>query len=138
MNLFKWFSNHQDKVGFEDVKKAISNHSYSLINTMDAGLQDCLIQNTIPIHQEENIINNWMRRNDFSSRILIIYGKNASDNSVFDKYTQLKQIGFSNTYIYSGGLFEWLLLQDIYGSANFPTTKQNVDLLKYREPKILS
>tara|TARA_B100000035_G_scaffold136208_1_gene116095 strand:- start:9338 stop:9754 length:417 start_codon:yes stop_codon:yes gene_type:complete len=137
MNLFKWFSNHPDKVGFEDVKKAISNHSYTLINTMDTGFQDCLIQSTIPIHQEENIINNWMRKNDFSSRTLIIYGKNASDNSVFDKYTQLKQIGFSNIYIYSGGLFEWLLLQDIYGSADFPTTKQNVDLLKYREPQIL-
>lgn len=137
MNLFKWFSNHPDKVGFEDVKKAISNQSYTLINTMDTGFQDCLIQSTIPIHQEENIINNWMRKNDFSSRTLIIYGKNASDNSVFDKYTQLKQIGFSNIYIYSGGLFEWLLLQDIYGSADFPTTKQNVDLLKYREPQIL-
>ena len=86
---------------------------------------------------KQNIINNWMRKNDFSSRTLIIYGKNASDNSVFDKYTQLKQIGFSNIYIYSGGLFEWLLLQDIYGSADFPTTKQNVDLLKYREPQIL-
>ena len=44
MNLFKWFSNHPDKVGFEDVKKAISNHSYTLINTMDTGFQDCLIQ----------------------------------------------------------------------------------------------
>ena len=44
-------------------------------------------------------------------------------------------LGFSQLYIYYGGLFEWLLLQDIYGN-DFSTTTQNLDILKYR-PKPL-
>ena len=37
------------------------------------------------------------------------------------KYDQLIGLGFVNVFIYPGGLFEWLLLQDIYGYDNFPT-----------------
>ena len=33
---------------------------------------------------------------------------------------------------YPGGVFEWLLLQDIYGNDNFPTTKKELDILKYK------
>jgi len=29
-------------------------------------------------------------------------------------------------------LFEWLLLQDIYGSEEFPTTSHELDILKYK------
>ena len=29
-------------------------------------------------------------------------------------------------------MFEWLLLQDIYGYDNFPTTIKELDILKYR------
>jgi hypothetical protein len=47
-------------------------------------------------------------------------------------------LGFINIYLYNGGLFEWLLLQDIYGDDNFPTTKKNIDLLKYKSQKILN
>jgi len=34
--------------------------------------------------------------------------------------------------MYTGGLFEWLLLQDIYGKTEFPTTTNIIDLLKYK------
>ena len=51
------------------------------------------------------------------------------------KYNQLMQLGFKNVYIYPGGLFEWLLLQDIYGNELFPTTNEEKDLLKYKSPK---
>ena len=37
-----------------------------------------------------------------------------------------------NVYVYPGGLFEWLLLQDIYGEDNFPTTLKELDILKYK------
>ena len=37
-----------------------------------------------------------------------------------------------NVYIYPGGLFEWLLLQDIYGSEDFPTTIVERDHLKFK------
>jgi hypothetical protein len=35
-------------------------------------------------------------------------------------------------YVYIGGLFEWLLLQDIYGDEEFPTTAKIIDILKYK------
>jgi hypothetical protein len=48
------------------------------------------------------------------------------------KYLKLQELGFSNIYIYPGGLFEWLCLQDIYGHDSFKTTKQEIDILKYK------
>ena len=57
--------------------------------------------------------------------------KNNSDKSVEDKYLKLQGLGFTNIYIYPGGMFEWLLLQDIYGE-NFRTTSKELDILKYK------
>ena len=37
-----------------------------------------------------------------------------------------------NVYLYAGGLFEWLHLQDIYGKQEFPTTTYILDILKYK------
>ena len=37
-----------------------------------------------------------------------------------------------------GGLFEWLLLQDMYGSDEFPTTNKELDVLKYKPISILN
>jgi len=51
---------------------------------------------------------------------------------ILKKYRQLVDLGFSNVYIYTGGLFEWLLLQDIYGSTEFPTTTKELDILKFK------
>ena len=66
--------------------------------------------------------------------LIIIYGKNNNDETVIKKYNQLIKLGFINVYIYLGGLFEWLLLQDIYGKDEFPTTSEELDILKYRSP----
>ena len=49
-----------------------------------------------------------------------------------------KKFSFLNTYLYSGGLFEWLLLQDIYGDENFHTTKKTLDILKFRPRQLLN
>ena len=35
-------------------------------------------------------------------------------------------------------MFEWLMLQDIYGKDLFPTTKKEVDLLKYKSKQLLN
>ena len=35
-------------------------------------------------------------------------------------------------------MFEWLLLQDIYGTELFPTTTKEVDLLKYKPCRLLN
>jgi hypothetical protein len=38
-------------------------------------------------------------------------------------------------YLYVGGLFEWMLLQDIYGKEEFPTTTKVLDILRYKPVK---
>ena len=46
------------KINFEDVQYSMKNKEiFMLINTLDEKNQDCLIPNTINIHQEEEIIN---------------------------------------------------------------------------------
>ena len=125
------------RVNFEDIQFSIKNRDTTIIiNTLSATQQDCLIQNTVPSYQEEEMINSLIKtgRKDVK---LILYGKNASDDVVFKKYQQLVQLGFYYVYIYPGGLFEWMLLQDIYGADDFPTTKKELDILKYKGNKIL-
>ena len=118
------------KVNFEDVKQTLStNNDYLLINTLDMNEQNCLIKGTITPEKEIMVINKNL--NNTNLRI-IIYGKNSADESIFKKYNQLNKLGFYNIYLYSGGIFEWLLLQDIYGTDNFPTTTKELDHLKYR------
>ena len=58
--------------------------------------------------------------------------------TVYDKYDQLLKLGFSKVYIYPGGMFEWLCLQDIYSDDNFPTNKKELDILKYKPDSILN
>ena len=67
-----------------------------------------------------------------TNKYIIIYGKNANDDTIYNKYEQLLKLGFMNVFIYSGGMFEWLCLQDIYGNELFPTTKKELDILKYK------
>ena len=63
---------------------------------------------------------------------IIIYGKNCNDETVNQRWQQLINLGFHNVFVYFGGMFEWLMLQDIYGKDLFPTTQKELDLLKYR------
>jgi hypothetical protein len=80
----------------------------------------------------------YRRWKDNKSIRIIIYGKNCNDENVNKKYQQLLTIGFYNIFVYQGGLFEWLMLQDIYGKDLFPTNKKEVDLLKYKPQSILN
>lgn len=122
------------KCNFDDIQYIIKNKNGILINTLNKNEQNCLIQSTISCDIEENIINSLIKKD--KSENIILYGMNCNDNSVIKKYEQLIQFGFTNVYIYSGGLFEWLCLQDIYGSDEFPTTKKELDLLKYKPKSI--
>lgn len=129
-------SNSIIKVNFEDIQNSIVDNNSILINVMKQNEQDCLIKSTININDEEGIINDHI--NSYNKDIyIIVYGKNSNDIKVYDKYTQLIQLGFTNVSIYIGGLFEWMLLQDIYGFENFPTTKSELDILKFKPNKLL-
>ena len=116
------------KVNFEDMKLAITN-KYIIINTLDENNQDCLIENTISPEEEIKILNNCL--NNSKNVNIVIYGKNNNDEKLFAKYQQLINLGFKNVYLYIGGLFEWLLLQEVYGDENFTTTSKELDILKY-------
>ena len=111
---------------------ATSSHSRLLINTLPPGMQGCLIPGTLPIDEEEVSMNALISVSDGKNREIIVYGKNANDDTVYKKYQQLMGLGFRNVCVYPGGMFEWLLLQDIYGAASFPTTSKEMDLLKYK------
>jgi len=125
------------KINYEDMQTVIKNSEiYLLINTLPSTNQECLIINTVSIDQEEAIINKYMKEN--RSIRIIIYGKNCNDEQVDTKYQQLVSLGFYNVFIYRGGIFEWLLLQDIFGKDLFPTNKKELDILKYKAPPVLN
>lgn len=135
-NLYTWFHKKTArKIGFEDVKYAIAHHnSFVLINTLPVSEQKCLIKTTLDWNLEEQTLNEMLTHYN-TNRRLIIYGRNSTDATVDKKYEQLMQLGFSDVSMYTGGLFEWMLLQDIYGDAEFPTTSRELDVLKYRPHK---
>ncbi len=117
------------KINYEDIQYVIKNsENHILINTLNDGEQDCLIQNTVNIHKEVELINRLIKIGNKQLKI-IIYGRNCNDEKLYAKYNQLSSLGFYNVYIYMGGLFEWLMLQDIYGNSEFPTTKKELDIL---------
>ena len=122
-----------NRINFEKTQNIIKqNHNinFIVINTLDHNNQKCLIKNTISAENEETTINYYLKNNKNIN--ILIYGENCSDKKLIDKLNQLKQLGFNNLYIYIGGLFEWLLLQDIYGEQEFPTTEKCLDILKYK------
>jgi len=126
------------KINFEDMQSVIKNpEAYLLINTLPESEQACLIPNTMPPRQEETIINNLLQKRTKQVRI-IVYGRNSNDEKIYEKYQQLIKLGFYNVYVYPGGLFEWLMLQDIYGFLEFPTTTKQLDFLKYKPKQRLN
>ena len=138
-------NNSKTKINYEDVQNACKHslnnngsvNKYAIINTLDKNLQACLIQNTIPICDEENVINSIIKDKYSNLVTIIIYGLNSNDESVYSKYEQLVKLGIKNVFIYTGGMFEWLLLQDIYGRDLFPTSSRELDILKYKPRKTL-
>lgn len=120
------------KINFEDVLYA--QKDAILISTLPNNKQNCLIQETIPYHEEEDVINSLLDTEP--KKTIIIYGENSNDEKIYSKYKQLISLGFVNVFIYTGGLFEWMLLGDIYGKENFKTTSEELDILKFRPNKL--
>lgn len=131
-----WFSNDDIKYfTFEDVQYCLYNRDYIIINTLPLNDQDCLIANTINGNNEEKILNEMLYDTNIPDKKIIVYGKNLHDETTIKKINQLKSYGIKDIFVYKGGMFEWLLLQDIYGNTNFPTTTTVLDILKYRPDK---
>lgn len=118
------------KCNFEDIQNVIKENKSILINTLKSNEQSCLIRGTIQSSVEEKIINDILSNSADTN--IFIYGKNYNDNTIYDKYNQLNNLGIKNIFVYCGGLFEWLCLQDIYGDDEFPTTIKELDFLKFK------
>ena len=134
-NLFQ-SKKHIQKVSYENIQDIVKEKVRgTIINTLPITDQSVTISKSIDAIQEETVINGLIEQGLFNDTI-IIYGKNSCDDNVVQKYINLQKYGFTNVYIYSGGLFEWLCLQDIYGSEWFPTKGKTIDILKYKPNKI--
>ena len=123
-NTPSFTNNNFNTINYEQVQ----NGNYMLITTLSEF--ECHIKNTLTPSNEVEHINFCISKNKQEN--IIIYGKHYLDNSIYLQYKKLKSLGFDNIYIYPGGIFEWLLLQEVYGLELFPTNKIEKDILKYK------
>ena len=128
------------KVSYEDIQMVVYRnlhvrHTTLLINTLPACLQHCLIKTTLDIRFEERVVNSMIHKSP--DIMIIVYGKNSNDITILHKYDQLVKLGFTNVHIYTGGIFEWMLLHEIYGKELFKITKYDIDILRYRPKSVL-
>jgi hypothetical protein len=130
------------RINFEDMQMVCKTKGqYILINTMPREDQSFLILNTLNAEKEEQVINHLLKNKEETK--IIIYGRNSSDDTVYKKYSQLQSLGLHNTYIYCGGMFEWVMLQELYDDfESFPTTTKCDDFfknfMKYKTPQKLN
>ena len=128
---------------FEDIQDLLSQPqektqgpktaNKTLINILPSAEQDCLIKGTLSIGVEEHTINDWVKSGKAVDHCIILYGKNTDDAARLEKKRRdLRALGFHDVFVYPVGLFEWLLLQDIYGKELFPTTSHVLDILAFR------
>ena len=109
-------------INFELLKE-MQKEGATIIHTMDEN-EKVLIFGTVVAEKESEKINKMLSKNDYEKDI-IIYGRNCHEyENLLKKQKQLASLGFKNVFIYLGGMFEWLLLQDVYGSKEFPTEKK--------------
>lgn len=111
-------------IGYE----IVNLKSHILISTLKEN--DCLIKRTLSPGEEINFINDCITSN--SQKNIIIYGRNYLDKSIYQQYNKLNSLGFDNIYVYPGGIFEWLLLQETFGKDMFETNFSEKDILKYK------
>lgn len=135
--MMSWiFAKKIEKINFETVQFAIKNVAeYYIINTLSVEEQDCLILGTLRAEREESTLNEMLHNSTIPDKKIVVYGKNSQDETPYKKMSQLKELGIKDVFIYTGGLFEWLLLQDIYGDKEFPTTTRLLDILKHKSIK---
>ena len=107
-----------ETIHFKELQTLIGS-DILLLNTLPQQHQSYLIYGTLCASKETDQMNFYLKTNRFIE--IILYGKDHLDRTMIEKYNQLKQLGFTRIRIYFGGLFEWALLQDIYGPSLFKT-----------------
>ena len=122
------------RINFEDIQYA-QQHDLLIINTLPSSDQGLLISKTVSWQEEIHAVEHAIQH----KKNIFVYGRHSNDETIYIKYQQIRKLG-GKVYLYTGGLFEWLLLQDIYGASEFPTTTtmKLVDVLKYKPPTLLN
>ena len=96
--MFKdWFYPEIKKIGFEDVKYALSvqqRNNTLMINRLDILDQGCLIKGTLHAQEEERTMNQYIDDGLAKTRKIIVYGMNACDDRMHSKCRQLQSLGF--------------------------------------------
>ena len=120
--------------GFETVKDLVCESERRdskriLISTMET--DKCVIAGTISITKEVEFVNKILSAKSQTQYTVVVYGRNCLDKSVVKKCRQLSALGFT-VGCYPGGMFEWLLLKDVYGDDNFRTLGEVCDILEYK------
>jgi hypothetical protein len=120
-------------INFEEVQEKPRNAI--LIHIMESDPK-ITIHGTLSAHKETETINDLLERREYDRQI-IVYGRNDHEfEKLINKQKQLKTLGFTNVNIYLGGMFEWLLLQDVYGVKEFPTHGIKSDPLLFKPMNI--
>ena len=124
-------------VNYCDMQNAI-NSEKTIIHIMNVGDENILIKNTLTAQLEIERINNYLDSGKTDIDIYIYGYSNADFNKLLQRQKQLNRLGFKNVYVYFGGMFEWLLLREVYGQSEFPINGTDIgkviDILKYHKP----
>jgi rhodanese-related sulfurtransferase len=111
-------------------KQKNNQNDIILINTLPITRQDCLIKGTLKAIVEVEYMNKLLKTN--KNKEIVVYGIHHTDKSVIQKYNQLKKLGFTNVHIYFGGMYEWLLLQEVFDTTNFQTDGIVKNIVDYK------
>ena len=116
------------EIGVTDFKKLLGTGRVLLFNGLKKQYHSCVIPGTIPYPAMRKVIKN-MEEED----IAVVYCANYSCNASH-KFAEKKLGHLETVYIYSGGVFEWLLLQKKYGKKKYPTSGDcDIENMKHRE-----
>jgi hypothetical protein len=121
-----------ERVTYEEVQRAQRDRAALVVSTLLASEQGCLVLGTLAPAMEEQRLNACLKQGE-ARRSVVVYGRNALDPAPEKKCRQLMGLGFTNVRLYAGGLFEWALLQDIYGTDMFGTTSPCADPLRFKD-----
>lgn len=108
------------RVSYETVLSLAGTADVIVISTLAETFQGCLIPHTVACSHEEKCVNDVLERKKQGLYTVIVYGENHLDPTVERKCAQMRVMGFKSIYMYAGGMFEWLLLHEVYGGENFP------------------
>jgi hypothetical protein len=129
--MLNWFRRPEvERITYEEMQRATKDTNEFIVSTLPIGEQSCLVLRTLTPVEEEKRLNDCLKKGE-ASRPVVVYGRNAGDRSPEKKCAQLVGLGFTSVRLYAGGLFEWALLQDIYGTELFPTTSACKDPLMF-------